>query len=122
MALNRNIRLAGIHAGLASREAADFVAQRILNFERYEIETGKRTPDGRDIYPDGPTGIKPCSPRQGVGGSIDVVFIAVRGAGHLPQNPARNAAFQIDLVGEPEITGELDAAADDMNLFRLEVS
>src|SRR5262249_55047731 len=121
MALDRNIGLAGVHAGPAARKPADFVAHRILNSERYEIETGKRTLDGRDIYPDGATRIKPRSPRQGVGGSIDVVFIAVRGASHLPQNPARNAAFQIHPVGEPEITAELDAAADDMNLFRLEL-
>src|SRR5262245_5431141 len=100
MALNRNIGLAGIHAGPASRQPADFVAHRVLNFERHEIETGKRTLDRGDIYPNGATRIKPFSPRQSVGDSVDFVFIAVRGARHLPQNAASDAAFKLGPVAE----------------------
>ena len=119
MALNRNIGLAGIHARAASREPADFVAHRVLDFERHEIETGKRTLDRGDIYPDGATWIKPLSPRRGVSDSVDIVFGTVAIAGYLPQNAASDAAFKIDPVGEPELTAELDAAANDMNPFRL---
>src|SRR5215813_420616 len=122
MAVDRNIGLAGIHAGPLARQSANFVAHRVLNFERYEIETGKRTLDCGDIYPDRATGIKPLSPRQGISNSVDIVFVAVAVAGHLPQNAASDAAFKIDPVGEPEIAAELDATADGMNPFRLELS
>src|SRR5262245_49787739 len=121
MAVDRNIGLAGIHAGPLARQSANFVAHRVLNSERHEIETGKRTLDRGDIYPDGTTRIKPLGPRQGVGGSVDIVFVAVRDAGHLPQNAAGDAAFKIGPVAEPEITAELDAAANDVNPFRLEL-
>src|SRR5215475_13425197 len=107
MALNRNIGLAGIHAGPATREPADFVAHRVLYSERHEIETGKRTLNRGEIYPDGATGIKPLRPRQSVSDSVDIVFGTVTVAGDLPQNAASDAAFKIDPVGEPEITAEL---------------
>src|SRR5215475_16088235 len=104
MTVDRNIGLAGIHAGPAARQSADFVAHRVLNSERYEIETGKRTLDRGEIYPDGATRIKPLGPRQDVGGSVDIVFVAVAVVAYLPQNAASDAAFKIDLVGEPELT------------------
>src|SRR4029450_6235705 len=120
MALDRDIGLAGIHARAAARDPADFVAHRVLNFKSHELETGKRTLDCGDIDPDGASRIKPIGPSQGVSGSIDNVFGAGKGGSRLPENAAGDPAFKIDPVGEPEITAELDATTDDMNLFRFE--
>ena len=77
MALDRNIGLAGIHVGAAAREPADFVAHRVFNFKRDEIETGKRTLRRGDIDPDRANRIKPIGPWQRVSGAVDIVFVAV---------------------------------------------
>ena len=39
MALDVYIRLAGIYAGTAARQAADFIAYRVFDFEGNETET-----------------------------------------------------------------------------------
>src|SRR5262245_405636 len=121
MALDRDIGLAGIHARAAARDPADFVAHRVLNFKSHELETGKRTFDCGNIDPDGASRIKPIGPRQGVSGSIDIVFVAVTAGCRLPENAAGDPAFKIDPVGEPKITAELDATTHDINLFRVEL-
>ena len=121
MALDRDIGLAGIHARAAALDSADFVAHRVLNSKRDEIETGKRTLNCGDIDPNGASRIKPIGPRQGVSRSIDIVFVAVTAGCRLPENAAGDPAFKIDPLGEPEITAELDTTADDMNLFRFEL-
>src|SRR6266481_2489350 len=108
MALDRNIRLAGIHARAAPREPADFVAYRVLNFERDEIEAGKRTLRCRDVDPDGASPVEPIGPWQRVNGAVDIVFVVVTIVCHLPQNAAGDAAFEIDPVAEGESTAELD--------------
>src|SRR6266478_2505675 len=121
MALDRNIRLMGIHARAAPREPADFVAYRVFNFKRDEIETGKRTLRCRHVDPDGANRIKPISPWQRVNSAIYIVFVAVTIGRYLPQNAAGDAAFEIDPVTEKEITAKLDSAADGVNLFRFEL-
>src|SRR4029434_193056 len=121
MAVARDMGWAGIHARAAARDPADFVAHRVLNFKSHELETGKRTLDCGDIDPDGASRIKPIGPGQGVSRSIDIVFVAVTTGCRLPEHASGAPAFKIDPVGEPEITAELDATTDDMNLFRFEL-
>src|SRR5262245_35795535 len=102
-----------------SRRSLSHTASLILSVTKLRLVSGLLIAE--ISTPDGATWIKPRSPRQGVGSWVDIVFVAVRGAGHLPQNAAGDVAFKIGPVGEPEITGKLDATADDMNLFRLEL-
>src|SRR5262245_60843933 len=119
MALDRDIGLAGIPARAAARDPADFVAHRGLTFKTHGLETGKGTRDCLVVDTGGASRIKPIGPRQGVSGSIDIVFVAVTARCRLPENAAGDPAFKIDPVGEPEITAKLDATTHDMNLFRL---
>jgi hypothetical protein len=54
------------------------------------------------------------------GESINIVFVSVRAPRNLPQNAARQAAFEINPVTERKIASELYAAADGMNLLGAE--
>src|SRR5918996_2201340 len=100
MALDRNIRLTGIHAGPAPRKSADFIAHRIFNFESDEIETGERTLRRRDIDPDGACRLEPIGPRQAIGGLINIVLRPITTNGHLPEDAAGDAGFEIGPVAE----------------------
>ena len=55
-----------------------------------------------------------------MGDAVNVVLAAVTSASHLPQNPAGDAAFEIGTLAQGKIAGELDAAADGVDLFGLE--
>ncbi len=120
MGLDRNIRRACIDAGAAARDSADLVAHRVLNLQCDEVEACEGTLGRRDIDPDRAHGVEPIAPRKRIGSAINIVFALVTTVCHLPQNPAGNAAFEIDPVGKKKITGELNAAADRMDLFGFE--
>ncbi len=57
---------------------------------------------------------------QRVGRAIDIILAVITIAGDLPKHAAGDAAFQIDPIAEKKITGELNAAADRMDLFGFE--
>jgi hypothetical protein len=57
-----------------------------------------------------------------VRGAVDIVLVLVSAAGHLPQDTAREAAFEIEPATEKNVADELHAAADRMNLLGFELA
>jgi len=121
IALDAYIGPPGVHAGTAARELAEFIAHRVLNFEGHKAETPERAPGGRDVDPYGESRLKPVVPLQRVSGAVNIVLAAVMVRRHLPQNAARDAAFQIGTVTQGKITAELDSTPYGMDVFRFQL-
>ena len=121
MTLDGDIGLPRVHTGTAARKPADLIAHRVFDLEGDEIETLERAPDGRDVDPYGVLRLKPFVPRQRVSGAVNIVLVAVAARCHLPQNPARHAAFQIGPVTQGKVTAELDSTPYGMNVFRFQL-
>src|SRR5688500_408716 len=100
MSLDLYIRLASIHARAVARQATDFVAQGVFDFEGDEVETCERTLGCRHIDPDSASRIEPIDPRQGESSAINIVLVSVAVTCYLPQNPAGDSAFEISSIAE----------------------
>src|ERR671924_222580 len=122
MALDWYVRLPSIHARAATRALTNFIAHGVFDFESDEVETGQWTLGCRDVDADAAFRITPIGPRRRESCAIDIVFVLIPVACDPPENPAGNAAFEIDPIAAQKVADKVNASADSMNLFRFELA
>ena len=108
--MDANVRQMRVDARAFAAEVAEFVAYRILDLERDEIQALQRTALGAYLDHDGAADIEPVEPGQGVCRLVYVFLAAVAVAADAPQYAAGDTAFQVDAVAQFEWSAETDAA------------
>ena len=120
MRLQRHVRRARIDIRTSAGETAHLVAHRVFDFQGGEIEARERAFGRRDIDADRARRFEEIGPARRLRDAVNIGLARVAAARHLPKYPARQAAFEIDAIAEKKIAGELNAAADRVDLLGLE--
>ena len=120
MRLQRHVRRARVDTRTPAGETAHLVAHRVLDFQGGEIEARERAFGRRDIDADRARRFEEIGPARRLGDAVNIGLARIAAARHLPKHPACQAAFEIDAIAEKKIAGELNTAADRVDLLGLE--
>jgi hypothetical protein len=105
-------RIRGVDIRAASRDGPKMIADRILDPQRDELEASQRRALGRHVHPDRVVGREPFGPGDAVRKPVDVLLARIAAARQPPQNPCRQAAFQIDAITDGPVAGKAHATMD----------